>query len=274
MTDTQIEVVGWIAVVFLALAALLWLADAVLGIVKSDEQRKILNRTIGGTFLGGIVAAAVAVLGGDDGDAPPDPPPTSTPTTPAPFYNPGKTPSPAPTSTATSSPPSTPIPTPTPAPTSSGAPTPPSPEPEVAVSCLLPHPSSIRQRADSELGERPDLGCYKKEPYPTCVADLQSLPLAEVSKLDARDCSLKVEEWRKTYVTPAEAARVKYLPNLSSAARKSSGEGSDWLDHINTEINRMNGTSWKDYNAVVKRSQTDMDRCWNNKCAAETSDAP
>lgn len=57
MSSEQITVLGWICVVFFGLTCLVWLLDTIsILTIRSEDQRKYLNRTIGGTLLGAIVA--------------------------------------------------------------------------------------------------------------------------------------------------------------------------------------------------------------------------
>lgn len=91
MNSAQIEWIGWICVAFLGLTSLVWLLDMI-GVVniRSEGQRKILNRSIGGTFLASILSFVGAnVLVGNNENTP-APIPTDVPT-PGPtnaFYKP------------------------------------------------------------------------------------------------------------------------------------------------------------------------------------------
>lgn len=77
LTPEQIESLGWICIAFIGLSILIWLGDVVFGIIKTDEQRKIFNRTIGGTLLTAIVGfIGTTVLGDRDTIPPPFPNPS------------------------------------------------------------------------------------------------------------------------------------------------------------------------------------------------------
>ncbi|MEO1219771.1 MAG: hypothetical protein AAFY42_00270 [Pseudomonadota bacterium] len=206
MTDAQVEVIGWIAVVFLALAALLWLADAVFDIVKNDDQRKILNRTIGGTFLGGIVAGAVAVLGGDDANVTPNPTPSPTPTA-TNSRGPSATPTPVPTGTTEPTPTTTPSPSPTPIQRD---------QPEFSA--------EVREWAEASLPLRPFLDRPLGSTYPPCAERLRAAGSPPGPSSDAGACFNQLQDFNRQVLTQHRDRRAEYIPQLDLLARNERNE--------------------------------------------------
>ena len=234
MNSAQIEVIGWICVVFFGLSAAIWLLDLVAGVIKNESGRTILNRTIGGTLLGAIVSfVGVALLGqGPPGPDPaPDPTPTATHTSGRDSSDPAAPPSPPTATPGTKPPPDPPPPQP---------PAPPSPSGD---------PPEVLAWAEANLPPRPFLDQPPGSTYPPCAAKLRSAGSPAGPSADAGRCYTLLQDYHSDVLVQNRDRREVYLPALKERAR-SEANGQRWQFLRREYASFTFGKDAEDYNRL------------------------
>ena len=236
----------WLCLALFAAAAVIWLLDMV-GVltIRTDAQRTMLNASLGTTLLGGMASFAVGAFFTPPGDAAVPPEPAVTPSAP---------------------PPATPtMPLDGPAAPDNPA-TPPAPvPPQPAVCKPAAHPAILAEWAAAALGTPPTFRCAIAAPYPGCVAEMRELPLAEIARDTALTCGAELRAFRQLHIASAYAAKRGYQDNLDAAEASLRSprnvEETAQQSYVAREIERMNGTLWKDFTALDQRSRNDMLAC-------------
>jgi len=216
MTKLQIEVLGWIAVIFIAASIALWLANAVFKIVKDPDARRNLNRAVGGTMLGGLAAGVGAMV-----------------------TSPGEIPEPQPSQPAsaapqaeTTAPPSL---TPAAPPARPDQETPPDPAPQLATLALPPRPF-----LDDPLGKN----------YPPCVAKLrQTAAAGMIDRQAAQTCYNHLQDFNDITILLHEERRRAYIPAVK--ARSKAEADTKRLEFLVEEFASFTyGAEWDRYQAI------------------------
>ncbi|MCB2048318.1 MAG: hypothetical protein KDE32_08835 [Novosphingobium sp.] len=248
MSAENLEIIQKICVLFFGLCCLIWICDLVFRIIRDDVQRKILNTTLGGSLLAGIVTVALPV---NDGPEPVEAEPVATGGA-ADIADSGDQ-----QSGSTASPD---LSARVPADTRPGDSIPP---------CGIEVPGALKEWAKDRLGEAPDFKCATRQTYPPCIEEIREGSKTETSRLAAKDCGERIFAFRREFVTPVYAAKVTYQDNLTSSELSlrtpRSAEDEDRRDYVVAELERLNGKTWEKFADLDRQSSLDMAACHDRK---------